>query len=146
MRALREAGYRAGVTIARAVAEDPGSLRVGAFWKAVSASFEEAGLGSVRYEGVSPSIGAVSWTDSPEASGNQTDRPGARCHFAAGVLAGLLGQAAGKTVDVLEIRCGAGDRACWFLFGTVASMRAVQRAARDESARRVDAAATGVQL
>ena len=137
VRALREAGYRAGLALGSSIAEDPGALPVSGFWTAVSSAFEDNGLGTVRFELVSRSIGAVYWTGSPEASGTRPDRPDARCHFAAGLLAGLLRRTVGTTVDVLELRCGGADRECRFVFGTVATMRAVQHAAREGGERRM---------
>jgi predicted hydrocarbon binding protein len=131
MRALREAGYRAGVSLVRTLGDDPGGLSVPEFWERLAETFEESGLGSVRFEPVSAVIGAVAWRSSPETSGTRSERSGAQCHFAAGVLGGVLSRTAGKTVDVLEIRCGAGgDRPCWFLFGAVPNMRSVHAAAR----------------
>lgn len=133
LRALREAGYRAGVSFVRSLDEDPASLTVDEFWERLGEAFGNAGLGSVHFEPVSTAIGAVAWRSSPETSGTRSERPGSQCHFAAGILGGVLSRTAGKTVDVLEIRCGAGgDAPCWFLFGAVPNMRAVHAAARAE--------------
>jgi hypothetical protein len=135
VRALRESGYRAGVTIVTSLGDPPGELGVTEFWAKIDRSFTHAGLGSIRFEAVSPAIGALAWRGSAEASGTRSERPGVQCHFAAGVLGGILSRAAERTVDVLEIRCGAGgDQPCWFLFGAVANMRAVH-AARLAAAR-----------
>ena len=129
VRALREAGYRAGVTMFSEWPGVPRDLPLGEFWQTVDAAFREAGLGSVRFKAVSSAIGAVAWTGSVEAMGTRSERPGVRCHLAAGLLGGVLSRTAGKTVDVLEVRCGGGgDRPCWFLIGSVASLRAVHTA------------------
>ena len=123
-RALREAGYRAGVAIVSSLAKQPGELPRSEFWCAVDRGLTEAGLGSITHESVSPALGAVAWRGSPEAEGTHSERPGVQCHFAAGLLGGILSRAAGRTVDVLEVRCGSGaDAPCWFLFGAVASLR-----------------------
>lgn len=135
VRALREAGYRAGVTILASVDDRPEQLEMIDFWKRMNDAFRTAGLGSIRFEMVSPAIGAIAWKGSTEASGTRSEQPGVQCHFAAGLLGGVFSRAAGKTVDVLEIRCGAGgDQPCWFLFGAVTNMRSVH-AARQAAAR-----------
>ncbi len=139
VRALREAGYRAGIEVLPTLADVPESLSPAEFWSALDRRLRAAGMGSIRFEPVSSSIGALAWRESPEAGGTRSERPGARCHLAAGLLAGILSRAASRTVEVLEVRCGAGGtEPCWFLFGTVAGVRAVQ-AARTVETRRADA-------
>lgn len=137
VQALREAGYRAGSSIAGSLGADPGALDRAAFWAALDRTLRDAGLGSIASETVSPALGAVAWRGSPEAGGLRSDRAEERCHFAAGLLGGVLSRVAGGTVDVMEIRCGAGgDQPCWFLFGALPTIRAVQerRAAGDRRA------------
>lgn len=137
VQALREAGYRAGSSLAGSMAPDPAALDRDAFWAALDRVLAEAGLGSISFESVSPALGAVAWHGSPEAGGLRSDRAGERCHFAAGLLGGVLSRTARGTVDVMEIRCGAGgDQPCWFLFGALPAIRAVQerRAAGDRRA------------
>ena len=125
--ALRQAGYRAGASIGGSLATEPGRLDRDAFWRGLSRTLEEAGLGSVAFEAVSPALGAVAWRGSPEAGGLRRERPGEQCHFAAGLLGGVLSHVAGGTVDVVEVRCGAvADQPCWFLFGSLRAVRAVQ--------------------
>jgi len=127
VRALREAGYRAGIEVLPTVADVPESLSPAEFWDALDRRFRRAGMGSIRFEPVSSTLGAIAWRESPEAGGTRSDVRDARCHFAAGLLAGILSRAAARTVDVLEVRCGAGGaEPCWFLFGTVARIRELQ--------------------
>jgi len=46
-----------------------------------------------------------------------------QCYFATGLLGGILSRAAGRTVDVQEVRCGSGaGEPCWFLFGAVGAI------------------------
>lgn len=124
IRALREAGYRAGIEVLPTVADVPESLPPVEFWDALDRRLRGAGMGSIRFEPVSPTLGAIAWHESPEAGGTRSDVREARCHFAAGLLAGILSRAAARTVDVLEVRCGAGgSEPCWFLFGTVTRIR-----------------------
>lgn len=125
-RALREAGYRAGVAIVSSLADQPGRLPRDGFWAAVEAALADAGLGSITAHTVSPALGAVAWRGSPEAGGTRSERPGVQCHFAAGLLGGILSRTAGRTVDVREVRCGSGaNEPCWFLFGSVTSIQSV---------------------
>jgi len=124
-RALREVGYRAGVEMVSALAKQPGDLPRSSFWTAIDQGLTQAGLGSITCETVSPAIGAVAWRGSPEAEGTRSERSGVQCYFAAGLLGGILSRAAGRTVDVREVRCGSGaSEPCWFLFGAVGSIRA----------------------
>lgn len=140
--ALREAGYRAGASIARSLAEDPGALGRDAFWSAFIDALERSGLGSVACETISPALGAVAWRGSPEAGGLRRERPGEQCHFAAGLLGGVLSRVAGGTVDVVEVRCGAAaDQPCWFLFGSLRAVRAVQDRRAAAAARTAEPAA-----
>jgi len=122
-RTLREAGYRAGVEMVSALAKQPGDMPRSGFWAAVDRGLTDAGLGSVTCETVSPAIGAVAWRGSPEAGGPRSERPGVQCYFATGLLGGILSRAAGRAVDVREVRCGSGaGEPCWFLFGAVGSI------------------------
>lgn len=139
VRALREAGYRAGIEVLPTVADVPEALPAGEFWAALDRRLRGAGLGSIRFEAVSESLGAIAWRESPEAGGTRSERPGARCHFAAGLLAGILSRAAARTVEVLEVECGAGGtEPCWFLFGTVPGIRAVEAVRRGDGVPAAD--------
>jgi len=125
--ALREAGYRAGTEIFVALGEAAADTRCDEFWSRLDAAFARAGLGSVSFEAVSPVLGAVSWRGSVEAAGSQTSGSSESCHFAAGLLAGVLSRTAGTTVDVAEARCCRGSaQPCWFLFGSVETLQGIQ--------------------
>jgi len=138
VRALREAGYRAGIEVLPTVADVPESLSPAEFWEALDRRLRAAGMGSIRFEPVARSLGAIAWRESPEAGGTRSDLRGARCHFAAGLLAGILSRAASRTIDVLEVRCGAGGtEPCWFVFGTVTRIRELRNS---RAAKRAGAA------
>ena len=127
VQALREAGYRAGTEVLATLDEKPGELSTEDFWRRLDDAFTRAGLGSLSHEVVSPAVGAVAWKGSAEAAGSRSDRSPVSCHFAGGLLGGVLSRAAGRTVDVLEVRCeGGGERPCWFLYGSVETLRAVR--------------------
>ena len=126
-RALREAGRRAGAEIAALLAEtvDPAREPMDAFWAAVREELAERGLGDARYGLLGSDLAEVRWTDGPEAA---SGGDGAGCPFATGLLAGLLSEAAGTAVAVLEVTCGASDEAgCRFLAGDGERLRAVRR-------------------
>jgi len=138
VRAMREAGYRAGADLFTSLDELPDRLPASSFWRAVDGSIRKLGLGSIAFETVSPGIGAVAWEGSPEADGPGSETPRARCHLVAGLLGGVLSRAAGRTVAIYEARCRAGESGpCWFLVGTRDHLREVHQFATDGSLRSV---------
>jgi predicted hydrocarbon binding protein len=138
VRAMREAGYRAGADLYAELDGAPERLPAPAFWRAVDGSIGRLGWGSVSFETVGPGVGAVVWEGSPEADGPGSSSPRARCHLAAGLLGGLLSRAAGRTVAVYEARCRAGEGGpCWFLLGGRDHLREVHKSAIAGSLRSV---------
>lgn len=116
--ALREAGYRAGIELFPELADDPERLPPSTFWLAVDGAVGRLGLGTLSFRPVTTHLAAVAWRGSPEAGGTGRDRGTACCHFACGLLGGLLSRAAGRTVGVVEARCRTeGSEPCWFLVG-----------------------------
>jgi hypothetical protein len=103
---------------------DPERAGRAAFWKAVGAELDGMGFGPVAYEVLTGGIASIVLPELPEAAARH-DHPG--CPFTTGMLAGLLGGAAGETVAVLEVECRAGGhRACRFLAGAEHRLRAVR--------------------
>lgn len=138
VRAMREAGYRAGAEVYSGLGETPERLSAPAFWKAADESIRRLGWGSITFEAVGSGVGAVVWQGSPEADGPGSPSPRARCHLAAGLLGGLLSRAAGRTVAVYEARCRAGESGpCWFLLGGRDHLREVHQSAVTGSLRTV---------
>lgn len=129
-RALREAGRRAGAAICAQVAReaDPGTEPMAAFWGAVREALAERGLGGASYGLLAPGVAEVLLTGGPEVGtteGNGAGPPG--CPFATGLVAGLLSEAAGSPVAVLEVECGSrGSEACRFLVGDETRLRSVR--------------------
>ncbi len=119
--ALRQAGYAAGDALFPLLASDPdvvaGELPEAVFWRRVSELFAARGWGRLEFAPVNPALGALEAGDWVEADASEgTLRPS--CHFTTGLLANLLGRAAGAEVGVLEIECRSrGDLSCRFLFG-----------------------------
>ncbi len=120
--ALRHAGHAAGDALFPLLAaggsdEAPGELPEAVFWRRVADLFSARGWGHLQFEAIHPALGSLEATDWVEAgSGQGTLRPS--CHFTTGLLANLLGRAAGEDVGVLEVECRSrGDLACRFLFG-----------------------------
>jgi predicted hydrocarbon binding protein len=138
VRAMREAGYRAGADLFAGLDEAPDQLPASSFWRAVDESIRQLGLGSITFETVAPGIGAVAWEGSPEADGPGSELPKARCHLAAGLLGGFLSRAAGRTVAIYEARCRAGETGpCWFLIGARDRLREVHQSTGSGSLRSV---------
>ncbi len=132
VRALREAGYRAGAELYAGLGDRPEALSTDEFFPAVDRLLGDLGLGSVSFAPVAPSLGAVSWRRSPEAGGTRREAGGTRCHLASGLLGGLFSRAAGRTVAVLEASCrSGGSEPCWFLVGSVERLRKLRQDARE---------------
>lgn len=128
--ALREAGRVAGTHLLDSLGADATELSPAAFWLRVDDRLRELNLGSVRFEALDSALGGISWYGFPEAGApDGSGRETRGCALATGILAGLLGRAAGdRTVDVLEIGCGArSPHACWFLIGSEARLHEVRR-------------------
>jgi hypothetical protein len=72
---------------------------------------------------VHPGVGALEATDWAEADpSNGEARP--NCVFTTGLLANLLGRAAGAEIAVMEVECRSrGDLSCRFLFGGEPALR-----------------------
>ncbi len=131
-RALRHAGHAAGDTLYRLLAanagnEDinPAELPEDEFWHRVADLFAARGWGRLHFEAVHPGIGALESGDWVEADAD-SHRLRPSCHFTTGLLANLLGQAAGGPVGVLEVECRSrGDLRCRFAFGGQDALEAV---------------------
>lgn len=140
---LRELGYQAGEPLGAALArtaadgaDEPGELPAEEFWRALAALFAEAGWGTLRYEPLHPGVGALVADDWAEAE-PEGGAAHPTCHFSTGLLAGLLGRAAGGEVAVLEVECRSrGDDVCRFLFGAPDALDALYRRAADGAAWR----------
>ncbi len=121
--ALRQAGYAAGDALFPLLASSPddaagaSELPEQLFWRRVSDLFVARGWGKLEFAAVHPGLGALETADWVEADASDGAlRPS--CHFTTGLLANLLGRAAGEEVGVLEVECRSrGDLACRFLFG-----------------------------
>jgi len=129
-RALRTAGFAAGNALyaalnAGAENQPVDGMNAEVFWKRLVLLFSSRGWGNLSTAQLHPGIGALdstNWVEAvPEAGAG---RPS--CHFTTGLLANLLGNAAGAEVAVLEIECRSkGDARCRFAFGAPEIMGAV---------------------
>ncbi len=119
--ALRQAGYAAGDALFPLLGSGPdataGDLPEVVFWRRVSELFAARGWGRLEFAAVHPALGTLETADWVEADASDGAlRPS--CHFTTGLLANLLGRAAGEEVGVLEVECRSrGDLSCRFLFG-----------------------------
>jgi predicted hydrocarbon binding protein len=140
--ALREAGHAAGDALFEVLRSGLGAdglaqLGEAGFWKRLAELFETRGWGELQHEAVHAGVGALDAADWVEAdAGSGSERPS--CHFTTGLLANLLGHAAGQEIAVLESDCRSrGDLRCRFLFGAPETLGAVHRelvAGRDSNA------------
>ncbi len=125
IKVLREAGYRAAAEVLAGLGNAAADLPADEFWSRLDSAFRRAGLGSVAFQPVSVDSGAVSWHGSAEATSAEPRTT--HCHFAMGLLGGVLSRAADRTVDVVEVRCGGGGtQPCWFVFGSVETLGGVR--------------------
>lgn len=134
---LRQAGHAAGDALAESL---PGGaelqqLGMDEFWRRLGQLFEARGWGRLAHVATHPGVGILESADWTEAEAVSTARRPS-CFFTTGVLANLLGQAAGSEIAVLEVECRArGDEKCRFLFGGADALRAVyEQVARGEAA------------
>ncbi len=125
-RALRAAGHAAGDAVYAALTQpfgtDPGNrnepadLKASAFWRRISQLFSTRGWGTLTHADMHDGVASLETTNWVEAEPGTTSRP--TCFFTTGLLANLLGQAAGADIAVLEVECRSrGDQQCRFVFG-----------------------------
>ena len=127
-RALQAAGMAAGDALHAELAQREGersSLRAlpfSTFVERLSARLEEAGWGRLSAGRLHTGIGLLESEDWAEAEpGVGEARPS--CFFTTGLLANLLGAAAGAELAVLEVECRSrGDARCRFAFGGEAAL------------------------
>lgn len=142
-RALAAAGKAAGDALFSQLA--PGNdqdgtpsvegLSEATFWRRLSQLFSSRGWGTLSHSAAHSGVGALEAPDWVEADADaRAGRPS--CFFTTGVLANLLGNAAGAAVSVLEVECRSrGDARCRFLFGSAAALDALyERVGSGESA------------
>jgi hypothetical protein len=134
-RALAAAGQAAGDSLFSQLVAAGGDSENGAasladvsetaFWRRLSQLFSSRGWGTLSHSPAHEGVGALDAPDWVEADAEaHTNRPS--CFFTTGVLANLLGNAAGAPISVLEVECRSrGDGRCRFLFGSTSAMDAV---------------------
>ncbi len=141
---LQDAGFATGETLYREFARelagdngrqgtpDPSTLPEKGFWDRLDDFFGARGWGHLESERVHSGLGMVrahQWAEADKRG--QEAQPG--CFFTSGLLAHLLGQAAGGPVAVLEVRCRSrGDEACEFLYGSEAAVHEIYGLLLDE--------------
>jgi predicted hydrocarbon binding protein len=123
-RALSAAGHAAGDALFTQL-DDVESLSETDFWRKIANLLGARGWGTLAHSDLHDGVGALAANDwveaNPEANAN---RPS--CFFTTGMLANLLGNAAGSPVAVLEVECRSrGDAHCRFLFGSTEAMQAL---------------------
>jgi predicted hydrocarbon binding protein len=134
--ALRAAGYAAGDALFAALTQpfgsEPGNgesntiteWSASSFWRRLSQLFSTRGWGTLSHDSPHEGIGSLESTNWVEAEPDSSARP--TCFFSTGLLANLLGQAAGAELAVLEVECRSrGDQRCVFLFGAPETLDAL---------------------
>lgn len=125
-RALRAAGHAAGdAWYPRLRANDNEGVSETRFWRRLSQLFASHGWGTLAHHAVHPGVGALDANDWVEAQPEAGEtRPS--CFFTTGLLANLLGNAAGSDVAVMEVECRSqGAARCRFLFGSTDALNAL---------------------
>ena len=134
-RALRAAGYAAGDGLFTALTQpfisgsadhqpDVSTLNANTFWKRLSQLFSTRGWGTLSHHAVHEGVGALDSTNWVECVEDSATRPS--CFFTTGLLANLIGRAAGAQIAVLEVECRSrGDQRCRFLFGAPETLNSV---------------------
>lgn len=130
-RALRSAGFAAGNALYAALSASAPegqtieTMNADLFWKRLVLLFSNRGWGNLSIAQLHPGIGALDSTNWVEAV-PETEAQRPSCHFTTGLIANLLGSAAGADVAVLELECRSrGDARCRFAFGAPEIMGAV---------------------
>jgi predicted hydrocarbon binding protein len=148
--ALASAGHAAGDALFSQLAAAPDEsaqpsvegIGENAFWRKLSTLFSSRGWGTLghapAHEGVG-SLESADWVEADTQSG--ATRPS--CFFSTGMLANILGNAAGGPIAVLEVECRSqGDARCRFLFGSNEALQTLyERVGTGES---IDAALAGL--
>ena len=117
--ALHTAGYASADEFWRLFARDadPRESDGGTFWTRLAELFARRGWGRLHHSERHPGIGTLTSTDWAEADSGTESQPS--CAFSAGLLSGLLTEAAGGGVAVLETHCRSrGDAECRFCYGS----------------------------
>ena len=123
-RALASAGHAAGDALFTQLGTSEGDDEA-AFWRKLTQLFISRGWGIIIHSNVHEGIGALEAGDWVEAD-PEAYSPRPSCHFTTGMLANLLGNAAGAPVTVLEVECRSrGDARCRFFFGSTEAMQAL---------------------
>mgnify|MGYP006279457957 CR=1 FL=1 len=127
--ALREAGRELGESLVTELPDrfDPAAASPDEFWEAASGLLAERGLGRLEVDVRTPSVAELRLEGSPEAAGTEDGEAPPSCHFATGLLAGLLTAAADEPVPVLQMTRAADDGgACRWLAGPEPSLEEVR--------------------
>lgn len=122
-RALSAAGHAAGDALFSQLGA--GDESEGAFWRKLTNLFSSRGWGTLVHHPAHEGVGALDANDWVEADDEASaSRPS--CFFTTGMLANVLGNAAGAPVTVLEVECRSrGDARCRFFFGSNEALNAV---------------------
>lgn len=127
--ALEEAGREAGARIFPLLQADAGTTGVEAFWDRLTRVLKARGWGTVTHRPVHPGISLLECPDTVEAEtshGGEDPLPG--CPLTTGFLSGLLSEAAGRRVELLQVSCrGEGADLCRWAFGAAPALERLKQ-------------------
>lgn len=126
--ALEEAGRDVGTRMFPLLQADVATTGVDAFWDRLGRVLKVRGWGTVRHRRVHPGLSLLECHDTAEAEvppGSDAPLPG--CPLTTGVLSGILSEAAGRRVDLIQVSCrGEGAGLCRWVFGAPAALGRVK--------------------
>jgi predicted hydrocarbon binding protein len=123
--ALRAAGHAAGDALFHQLGTEDGAVSEATFWRRFSQLFSSRGWGTLTHSPLHPGVAALDAADWVESDPDARE-PRPSCFFTTGIIANLLGNAAGSDVAVMEVECRSmGHERCRFLFGSADALNAV---------------------
>ena len=131
--ALRAAGHAAGNVLAGILAspQDNSALAQSAYFRRLADLFANRGWGHFAHERPHPGVAVLQAGDWVEADPEfAAQRPS--CFFTTGMLANILGRAAGAEIAVYEVECRSkGDARCRFLIGAPETLQHLHESATE---------------
>lgn len=122
--ALEEAGREVGARMFPLLQADVATTGADAFWDRMGRVLRARGWGTVSHRRVHPGLSLLECPDTAEAEGTPgSEAPLPGCPLTTGVLSGILSEAAGQRVELVQVSCrGEGAGLCRWVFGAPAAV------------------------